>query len=276
MKRLTSVAFLLAAAALAAPAGAQLAAPRVVEGFADLADLTLASPVILQATVAKADRIPAKQAPGLGANRARFLIEADVTALLRSPDAVPGHILYLWDTPLDARGKAPKLKKTPVLAFLTAGDRPGEYRLVNAQGQIAPTPAALAAVRAVLADSLRPDLMSLRITGVTSAFHVPGSIPGEAESQIFLSTADKRPISLVVLSRPGQSRTYSVATGDVIDEAAKAVKPNTLLWYQLACRLPRTLPDAATSELDDSARAAVREDYQFVLGALGPCARALS
>lgn len=260
---------------LSMPVSAQIPAPRVVEGFADLADLTLASPVILQATVNKADRIGQKQATGLAPDRARFLVEADVTALLRSPEAVPGHVLYLWDAPLNAKGKAPKLKKAKVLVFLSAGSRPGEYRLTNAQAQVAATAAATSTVRALLEDLKRPQLQGLAITGVSSAFHVPGSIPGEAESQIFLATADNRPISIVVLSRPGQTRTFSVATGDIIDEAARTVKPNTLLSYQLACHLPKALPDSATAELDAAAKAAVSDDYGFVIGQLGSCVRTL-
>ena len=261
----------------AVPVGAaEIATVRTVEGFADLADLTLASPIVAQATIAKMDKVGAGQSPGLAPRHTRFLIEAEVTALLRSPADVPGRIRYLWDAPLDARGKAPKLKKAAALLFLAPAGKPGEYRLVNAQGQVAATPAALANVRAVLADQRRPELQGLRITGVGTAFRVPGSLPGEAESQIFLTTADSRPISLVVLTRPGQARTYSIATGDVIDESSKPARPNSLLWYELACRLPRALPADSTASVDPDARDAVDDDYRFVLGQLGPCGRTLS
>ena len=265
-----------AAMLLAAPGAAASQTVRVVETFADLADLTLASPVVAQAIVGKADKIDAKRAPDLAPRHRRFLVEAQITALLRSPQDVQGRIRYLWDVPLDARGKAPAIKKAAVLLFLAPGTRPGEYRLTSAEAQIAATPTAVARVRAILADARRPEMQGLRVTGVGTAFHVPGSLPGEAESQIFLTTADSRPVSLVVLSRPGQERAYSVATGDIIDAGAKGVKPDSLLWYELACRLPRALPANATASLDGSARDAVDDDYRFVLGQLGPCTRTLS
>jgi hypothetical protein len=101
---------------------------------------------------------------------------------------------------------------------------------------------------------------------VTSAFRVPGAVPGEAESQFFLSTRDGRPVSLVVLTRPGEGRRLTVATGDVIDDAAQPVSKETLLWYRLACGLPPKLP----AGIGD---AAVADDYRFVLTSLGPCGR---
>lgn len=273
-----SIARVLAAAlALAAPlaAAAEPDAARSVENFADLADLSLASPVVAQAVVSAADKVDASRATGLAAGHRRFLVEADITALLRSQQVVAGRIRYLWDAPLDARGKAPRIKKASVLLFLAPAARPGEYRLTNAQAQIAATPVALAKVRSILAEARRPEMQGLRVTGVGTAFHVLGSLPGESESQIFLTTADNRPVSLVVLSRPGQARSYSVATGDIIDDSAKSVKPETLLWYELACRLPGALPAAAAAGLDDRAREAAEDDYRFVLGQLGPCARTL-
>lgn len=256
-------------------AAAEPAPIRIVENFADLADLTLASPVVAQAVVAKADAVSAKQSPGLAVSHRRFLVEAQVTALLRSPQDVQGRVRYLWDAPLDAKGKAPKLKKVPVLLFLSPGAKAGEYQLTNAQAQIAATPAALARVRAILADAGKPEMQGLRVTGVGSAFHVPGSLPGESESQIFLTTRDNRSISLVVLSRPGQARSYSFATGDIIDEGAKGVKPDTLLWYELACRLPGALPASTTASLDGASRDAVDDDYRFVIAQLGPCSKTL-
>ena len=270
----TRLALLLLASALPARA-AETGTARVVEGFADLADLTLASPVVAQSVIAKTEKVSASQSPGLQPNHTRFLVEAELVGLLRSTTDVPAKIRYLWDAPLDARGKAPKLKKAPVLLFLAPSGRSGEYRLVNAQGQIAATPAALAAVRTILSEARRPEWQGLRITGVGNAFHVPGSLPGEAESQIFLTTADNRPVSLSVLSRPGQRRTYAVSTGDVIDAAAKPAARNTLLWYELACRLPRALPADAAASLDPAAREAVDDDYRFVMGEIGPCGRTL-
>ena len=247
---------------------------RVVEGFADLADLTLAAPIVLRATVAKAERLNVKEAPDVPPTQARMLVEAAVQAAIVAPGAVAPSVKYLWQTPLDAKGKPPKLKGAPVLLFLRpVPGREDQVTLIAGQGQIAATPAAEATVRRILTERRDP-AAALRVTGIANAFHVPGSVPGEAETQIFLTTAAE-PVSLVVLSRPGQPQSWSFATGDVIDEAARSIPRNTLLWYRLACALPRALPAAAVKELGDSDRAAAAADYRFVLTSLGPCGRTL-
>lgn len=250
----------------AAPVLLGLAVPAAAATYADLAGLTLNSPVIVRATVAKAERLSPADAPGLAPGTARLLVRARVSAALLAPDAVPAELSYLVETPLDAKGKPPKLKDAGVLLFLRPGTRLGEYALTSARAQLPDDPAAEATVRAVLGE-MRSGVPV--VTGVASAFRVPGAIAGEAESQFFLSTAEKRPISLVVLTRPGQTRTVSLALGDVIDDAATGVKPATLLWYRLACFLPRTLPDAIGG--DD--RAGLADDWSFAVASLGTCAR---
>jgi hypothetical protein len=250
---------LIAALALAA-------SPAAAATYADLAALTLASPVIVRATVVKAERLSPADAPGLAPGTARLLVRAKVAAALLAPDAVPADLSYLVETTLDAKGKPPKLKDAGVLLFLRPGARPGEYALTSAKAQLPDAPAAEATVRAVLGE-MRASVPV--VTGVASAFRVPGAVPGEAESQFFLATADGRPISLVVLTRPGQARTVSLALGDVIDDAAAGVKPDTLLWYRLACFLPRTLPAAIGGE----DRAGLADDWAFAVASLGACAR---
>ena len=243
------------------------AAPAASATYADLAALALGSPVIVRATVARADRLNAKDAPDVAAGRARLLVRARVTAALLAPDAVPAEFEYLYETPVDAKGKLPKLKDTAVLLFLRPGERPGQFVLTGSRAQLPDEPATEATVRGVLAEALRGVPV---VRGVASAFRVPGSIPGEAESQFFLSTADGRPISLVVLTRPGQERLLSLALGDVIDDAAAGVKPRTLLWYRLACFLPRALPAGVGDD-----REGLEDDWAFVLASLGPCERTL-
>jgi len=78
-----------------------------------------------------------------------------------------------------------------------------------------------------------------------------------------------------VLARPGQPKGFSVALGDVSDDAASSVPRDTLMWYKLACALPRALPAPAVAELEEADRAAVAADYRFVLDSLGPCQRTL-
>jgi hypothetical protein len=108
---------------------------------------------------------------------------------------------------------------------------------------------------------------------VGAAFHVPGSLPGEGETQIFLQTVDSRPVSLSILRRPGEQPRWSVSLGEIVDEAAGPPARDTLLWYRLACGLPASLPTTTTADLDPAAAAVAREDYAFVLTALGPCGR---
>ena len=73
---------------------------------------------------------------------------------------------------------------------------------------------------------------------------------------------------MVVTTRPGMPRRVAVSRSDVIDESAAPVRPDTLLWYRLACTLPAALPAAAGG--DDAALAA---DWQAAMASLGPCQR---
>ena len=263
----------LLALTLPAAAGAQ---PSTVEGFADVADLTIGSPVVLRASIRKAEKLNRKEAPDVAPGRVRMLIEADVQGVLTAREPVPARIEYLWEGPLDARGKAPRLKGLPVLLFLQrVPGREGQYQLTSRNGQIAATARSEAAARRVLTDLRSPEVRDLRITGIGSAFHVRGSIPGEAESQIFLTTASGRPVSLVVLSRPGQAKSFSIALSDIIDDAAGSVPRDTLMWYRLACALPPAVPATAVDELAPEDRQAVAADYDFVRNALGACGRTL-
>ncbi|MFC3713449.1 hypothetical protein ACFOMD_12760 [Sphingoaurantiacus capsulatus] len=268
---------LLAAAALAlAPLSPIVAQPAPVEGFADIADLTIGAPVVLKAAITKASKLSRKEAPDVPEGRVRLLIEAQVQGVLTAREAVPAKISYLWDGSLDARGKVPKLKGLPVILFLKrVPGREGQYQLTSRNGQIAGTARSEQHIRRVLSDIRQPDIRDLRVTGLGNAFHVRGSIPGEAESQIFINTATGRPVSLVVLSRPGQAKSYSVALSDVIDDAATTIPRDTLMWYHLACQLPRALPAGSVDQLEDADKQAVAADYGFVLTSLGACGRTL-
>jgi len=234
--------------------------------YADLAALTLASPVIVRATIVRAERLGAKNAPDVAPGRARLLVRAALAAALRAPSAVPAEIEYLVEVPLDSRGKVPKLKGAGVLLFLRNGAQPGQFTLVSAAAQVAATPAAEAAARAVLGEAKAEVPV---VTGIGNAFRVPSAVPGEAESQFFVTTAT-RPVSLVVITT-GATRTLSLALGEIVDDSAAPVRRETLLWYRLACFLPRALP--ASIGGDD--RTALADDYAFVLATLGPCARNL-
>jgi hypothetical protein len=268
MKRITLSALI---AALVGSAPAPAAAPFT---YADLTDLAVAAPIVADVVVASATRLKSAQAVGVAPGSVRFYVEGDVQALVRGAEGLPGHISWLVDLPLDERGRAPKLAKKTRLLLLatTAGARPGEVRLIAPYAQFGWTAELDSGLRAILTGLTAADAPP-RVTGVGNAFHVPGSLPGESETQIFLRTADNRPISLNLLRRPGEQPRWAVALGEMVDEAAAPPAPNSLLWYRLACFLPRELPETSTAALSPADAASSRQDYRFIVSALGACAR---
>lgn len=284
---LRSVLVPLAAAALplaarAAPPPVQVqAVPPVPEAagpaYADLADLVLAAPVIADATIVSTARIKGAEAASVAPGLVRFYVEARVAALIRGTGGLPPRVGYLVDVAPDADGRLPRLKKARVLLFARAVPPApdavvGQLQLVAPDAQLAWTPDGDARVRAIAAAVVAADAPPV-VTGVGNAFHVPGSLPGEGETQVFLQTQDRRPVSLSILRRPGEQPRFSVALAEIVDEAAAAPRRETLLWYRLACALPPELPARSTATLDAANAAQAQADYRFVIAALGPCGR---
>lgn len=242
--------------------------------YSDLADLALAAPIVAQ--VRTLDAIPLKdtEAAGLRPGFARLYIEAEVTAVIRASAPVPARVRYLADVSRDRAGKPPKLAKgTPFLLFaVPVPDRPGELRLSARDGQIAFAPATAERLRAIVREAASASPPPI-VTGIGRAFHSPGNLPGESETQIFVQTADQRPVSLSILRRPGEAPRWVAALSEVVDESASVPKPETLLWYRLACGLPRAVPARSLEDAEPAAAAAVRRDYRLVLDSLGPCGR---
>jgi hypothetical protein len=277
MKRIPSLTFccVLALSAIV-PAAAQTTripaeSAGVAPSYAVTAGQVLGAPVIVDARIRSAARVKDNDASGLTPGRARFYIEADVLALIRGSNALPARISYLADVALDSRGKVPKLKKARVLLFarMIAGQA-DQVQLTGADSQRLWDAALDAQVRGITRETLAADAPPA-ITGIGNAFHVPGSLPGEGETQIFLTTATNLPISLQILRRPGAQPRWSVSMGDIVDESAGAPPRDTLLWYRLACGLPGQMPTSSLeSEEPDNARMA-REDYATVRRELGPC-----
>lgn len=241
--------------------------------YADVADLVTISPLIIDTAIRNAKKVAPEQAVGVPANMQRMLVEADVTALIRGQGGVAPRVRFLLDVPKDAKGKVPKLKKQRLfLLGSTVAGRPGEIRLSRPNALIQWSAANDVLVRSITKEAVQIDAPQ-RITGITSAFHSAGTVLGEGETQIFLKTEKDQPLSLSILSRPGQEKRWAVSTAEVIDESASAPAKFTLLWYRLACGLPRSLSselvEAANS--DDAARA--QADYKFVQDSLGPCGR---
>ena len=264
----------LAALLAAAPADSQKAAANSNPSYADLADLSLAAPVAAHVRLRRAVALKPAEAGTVPAGKSRFYVEADVLSLIRGSGGLPARVSYLADLPLGANGKPPKPQKKSeyiILAEPVAG-RPGELRLVTSDAQLPFTPERAAVVRAILQEASSPEAPP-RITGIGKAFHVPGSLPGESETQVFLQTADGRPVSLSVLRRPGETPRWAFALGEMIDDAAEPPRPNSLLWYRLACTLPAALPSRSLADAEQEHHSAIQADYRLVIEQLGPCAR---
>lgn len=241
--------------------------------YADIADLVVISPLIIDTKVRSAQKVTPEQAVGVPANLQRMLIEADVLALIRGQGGVTPRVRFLLDVPKDAKGKVPKLKKQRLfLLGSTVTGRPGEIRLSRPNALIQWSTANDALVRSITKEAVQIDAPQ-RITGITSAFHSAGTVLGEGETQIFLKTEKEQPLSLSILSRPGQDKRWAVSTAEVIDESASAPAKFTLLWYRLACGLPRSLSSDLVEAADSDNAARAQADYKFVQDSLGPCGR---
>jgi hypothetical protein len=241
--------------------------------YADIADLVTISPLIIDATIRNLQKIAPEQAIGVPADRQRMLVEADVTSLIRGQGGITPRVRFLLDVPKDAKGKIPKLKKQRffLLGNIVNG-KPGEIRLSRPNALVQYSPANDALVRGITKEAVLIDAPP-KITGIISAFYSAGTVLGEGETQIFLRTAKEQPLSLSILSRPGQEKRWAVSTAEVIDESASAPAKFTLLWYRLACELPRALSPDLVEAADSDNAARAQADYKFVLDSLGPCGR---
>ena len=254
-------------------AAAPFAVPAQGSTYADIADLVVISPVILDAQIRKVTKLPDTQAIGVPANIQRVLVDATVSSLIRGNDGFAGSARFLLDIPRDAKGKIPKLQKQRyfLLGSKVAGS-PGVLKLSRPDALVEWSAENDATLRSITQEAVQIEAPQA-ISGISGAFHTQGTVIGEGETQIFLRTAGGQPISISVLSRPGQTRRWAVSTGDVIDESAIAPARNTLLWYRFACSLPRAL-DATLVESGEARDIAnAQADYRFVLDSLGPCGR---
>lgn len=243
--------------------------------YADLADLSDAAPLVAVTRIRSIIAIPVEEGRSAPQGYKRVYVEAEVINLIRGEGGISPVVRYLYDAPLNARGKLPKLKKTHVILFARRADRPGDIQLIARDAQIPATPTTIEQVKAVLSD-LMAERAPPRIVQLGDAFHVAGTVAGESETQIFLRTASGEPVSLSILRRPGQEPKWAVALGEIVDEAARPPEPGTLLWYRLACSLPPTLPAHSSRALSATDAEAARADYALVIQSLGNCGRTRS
>jgi hypothetical protein len=264
---------LVLAGAFGLASSESVAAQGVALTYADAADLALQAPIAAHVRIVRAVRLKGAEAAGVPAGATRYYVEADVLSLIRGAQGLPARIRYLADVPNDAAGRPAKLrKKEEYLVFGNMTASPGEIQLAARDAQLRYSPAEADRVRAILREATAEGAAP-RITGIGRAFHVPGSLPGESETQIFLQAADGRPVSLNVLRRPSEAPRWAVSLTEIVDEAAAPPQPNTLLWYRLACTLPASLPQQSFAEAEPATIPAIQADYALIRTALGPCLR---
>lgn len=244
--------------------------------YADLATLSDAAELVVRVQIRKTTALKPDRAPGLAPGFARLYVEANTVALIAGRSGVGAAVTYLVDVPLDAKGKVPKLKKREFVLFARGvPGRAGTLQLIGPAAQLDYTPALEARLRPILTELYSPDAAP-RITGVSDALAVPGTLTGESETQIFLATENRSPVSITVLRRPGQRVQWGVSWGEIIDAAARPPSPESLRWYRLACALPAQLPSGANLARDAEERRLAAGDYAFVRQALGPCERQIT
>ncbi|MEE4451724.1 hypothetical protein [Novosphingobium resinovorum] len=264
----------LALAPVAASAQGILETPGEVT-YADIADLADSAGVVVQVQIAKMTRVENERARGLAPGHGRFYMEAKTRALLTGKTPIGESVRYLVDLPLDAKGKAPKLKKQDVFLFARAvPGRPGELQLVWPTAQQLWNPAREARLRSILQALVAPDAPA-RITGVRELLFVPGTLAGQGETQIFLNTHDNSAASITVRHEQGQAPIWGVSFSELVADTSHPPAPDTLEWYRLACFLPRTPPAAANVSGTFGEQQQALADYRTVLAQLGPCARTL-
>jgi hypothetical protein len=261
----------------AAQAPAAVTAPATNDAtYADLATFSDAADLVIRAQIRRHTTLKPDRAPGLAPGFARLYIEANTLALIAGKATVGGTLAYLVDVPLDAKGKVPKLKKREFVLFAdSVAGRAGEVRLVAPGAQLPYTPELEARLRPILTELYSADAPP-RVTGISDALAVAGTLTGESETQVFLATENGSPVSLTILRRPGQRPQWGVSWGEIIDSAARPPAPDSLRWYRLACALPAQLPSNANLARDPAERRLAAGDYAFVLAQLGPCARRIT
>jgi|CXWL01.1.fsa_nt_gi hypothetical protein len=247
--------------------------PRTLLSYADVADLALPAPIVAQLKIRKAERLKGELAGNVTATQRRYLVTADIAALIRGSGGLPPRITYVVDVAQDARGKWPKLEKAEVIVFaLPVAGRPSEIRLTAPDAQQPASPALAMLVRNLLSESGSATAPP-KIRGAGEAFHVDGTVQGEGETQIFLNAADGRPLSLSIWREPGAAARWAVSVGEIVDQGAEPPARDTLLWYRLACSLPARLPHSSVDSLTEADAAIAAEDYATVIAGLGPCRR---
>lgn len=241
--------------------------------YADIADLADQVPLVIRAQPRKVVPVEAARASGVKPGWGRFYVEARTQGVVAGNQPLGELLRYLVDLPLDAKGKAPAIKKKSVILFARpVMGRPGELQLVRTDGQLLWDAPLDQRLRDVLKELYAPDAPH-KVTGVREALFVPGNLAGESESQFFLSTANGEPAAIAVHRLPGQDPRWSVSFSELVAADVEPPRRDSLAWYRLACFLPRELPAPANISATPGDRNAAANDYRFVIEQLGACPR---
>jgi len=266
---------------VSAPAISQSPVPEQITAadratYVDLVDLAERSDMVIHAEIRRQIVVEPERSPGLERGFVRLYMEARTLTLISGSSAVGESLTFLVDVPLNQKGKPDKYKKRQMLLFADqVPGRRGSIRLTGKQAMLDYTPGFETRLRPILTDLASRDIPPI-VTGIGDALGVPGTLVGESETQIFVETADRSPVSITVLRRPGQPAAWGVSWGEIIDSAARAPEFGTLRWYRLACSLPDRLPSSANLARDPEARRLAEADYRFVIDELGPCTRVIT
>lgn len=254
-------------------AGQPEPAPPPLATFADFVRLAEQAALVALVEVRDQAVVEPERAPGLAQGHARLYLEARTQALLAGSSALGESLTYLADVPLDAKGRAPKLRKQRFIVFADpVAGRPGALTLVDPGAQVPATPETEQLARQVITALAAPDVPPA-VTGVRDVMSVAGNLTGESETQLFLETASGAPVSLTVIRRPGMDPQWGVSWSEIVDQSARPPLPETVEWYRLACFLPPQLPRDAFIQDDRAAHARAEADYAFILEQLGGCPR---
>lgn len=243
--------------------------PSAILSFADVADLATAAPVIAKARVSSVKSVKTGGADNPVHSRNYKLITVKIDSLIRGDGGLAPRVSFL----APAGFQRPRGGATMVL-YARPGRLSTHIQLVSLHA-FQPWSTALESVTRAITSEILSANPAPAILSVGDAFHVPGTVEGESETQIFLKTATGAPVSLSIMHRPAEATRWGVSLGEIVDDAAVPPARETLLWYRLACGLPDTLPASSTRGLAVLDAEAARRDYRFVMESLGRCGRTL-
>ncbi len=270
---------LIAAASMPAAAAAreQEAAAPNAGGFtyADVASLADSAPLVVHARLRKLARVEDERARPAAPGAGRFYVMADTRALITGASPIGQSFAYLVDLPIDAKGRPLARKKDEVILFARpVAGRGGELQLVRPDAQIPWSEPTETRLRAILTELLAPNAPA-RVTGVRELMYVPGTLAGEGETQIFLTTADGSAGSLTVRHQPNQEPRWGASFSELVADLGHPPARETIGWYRLACFLPATPPASANVSEGSDARSMADADYRLIMASLGPCRRTI-